>query len=304
MSFDKQIFFSPGKLLISSEYFVLDGALALAVPTKLGQEMTVETIEDGNSIIEWRAFHESKYWFSILFNSLDFSVISTDNVAAANFILKVFEKLKILNLQFFKNKNSFVVETNLQFPANYGLGSSSTLMNNLANWVGVCPFTLNSLSLGGSGYDIAVAQENSAILYKNLPEISFEKICYNPTFANQLILIHLNTKQDSREGIQLYKSKILDRQKILEFSNLTQSIIQADTIEAFSEYMELHERTISEYLEIKTVKESYFSDCPVFVKSLGAWGGDFVLSMKFEGYKTYFLEKGFSDIWQWKDLVV
>lgn len=30
--------FSPGKLLLTSEYFVLDGALALAVPTIPGQE--------------------------------------------------------------------------------------------------------------------------------------------------------------------------------------------------------------------------------------------------------------------------
>ena len=30
--------FSPGKLLLTSEYVVLDGALALAVPTQWGQE--------------------------------------------------------------------------------------------------------------------------------------------------------------------------------------------------------------------------------------------------------------------------
>ena len=30
--------FSPGKLLLTSEYVVLDGALALAIPTKYGQD--------------------------------------------------------------------------------------------------------------------------------------------------------------------------------------------------------------------------------------------------------------------------
>jgi len=30
--------FSPGKLMLTSEYFALDGTLVLAVPTKLGQE--------------------------------------------------------------------------------------------------------------------------------------------------------------------------------------------------------------------------------------------------------------------------
>ena len=31
-----------GKLLLSGEYFVLDGALSLGLPTRLGQRMTVE----------------------------------------------------------------------------------------------------------------------------------------------------------------------------------------------------------------------------------------------------------------------
>ncbi len=30
--------FSPGKLMLTSEYFAIDGALVLAVPTRLGQE--------------------------------------------------------------------------------------------------------------------------------------------------------------------------------------------------------------------------------------------------------------------------
>ena len=36
--------FSPGKLLLTSEYVVLDGALALAVPTKWGQEFFFDEI--------------------------------------------------------------------------------------------------------------------------------------------------------------------------------------------------------------------------------------------------------------------
>ena len=39
-------FFSPGKLLLTSEYVVLDGALALALPTKLGQDFFSEEINE------------------------------------------------------------------------------------------------------------------------------------------------------------------------------------------------------------------------------------------------------------------
>ena len=45
--------FSPGKLLLTSEYVVLDGALALALPTKLGQEFFVEETLDHQSRIYW-----------------------------------------------------------------------------------------------------------------------------------------------------------------------------------------------------------------------------------------------------------
>ena len=38
--------FSPGKLLLTSEYFAMDGALVLAVPTKLGQEFSFEEKDD------------------------------------------------------------------------------------------------------------------------------------------------------------------------------------------------------------------------------------------------------------------
>ena len=37
-------FYSHGKLLLTGEYLVLDGALALAVPCKLGQSLTVRSI--------------------------------------------------------------------------------------------------------------------------------------------------------------------------------------------------------------------------------------------------------------------
>ena len=38
-------FYSHGKLLLTAEYVVLDGAKALALPTKYGQSLTVKTIE-------------------------------------------------------------------------------------------------------------------------------------------------------------------------------------------------------------------------------------------------------------------
>jgi mevalonate kinase len=38
----KETFYSNGKLLITGEYLVLDGATAFALPTKIGQNLIVE----------------------------------------------------------------------------------------------------------------------------------------------------------------------------------------------------------------------------------------------------------------------
>ena len=61
--------------------------------------------------------------------------------------------------------------------------------------------------------------------------------------------------------------------------------------------------SISDFIEIPTVKSRFFSDCPSFVKSLGAWGGDFVMSSKFVGFKDYFWGKGFTTIFEWDDII-
>ncbi len=164
-------------------------------------------------------------------------------------------------------------------------------MNNLGEWADINPFHLNSISLGGSGYDIAVAKEKSAILFQNKPEIRYEKVDFNPPFKNELIFIHLNQKQDSREGITLYKSKNKSPELINEFSDITKKILLCNELESFSELMMIHERKIADFLEILTVREKLFSDCPSFVKSLGAWGGDFVMSAKFGALKTIFGRK-------------
>ena len=185
--------FSPGKLLLTSEYAVLDGALALALPTKLGQEFFFEEIEDGNSHISWIALHEENLWLNVQIDYRNWEILDTNIPEAAAFILKVLKNVRQLSYVRFKENNSYLLRTNLQFPADFGLGSSSTLMNNLAEWAQIDPFQLNEISLGGSGYDIAVAKEKSAILYQNSGNGRFvEKVSFNPEFRNELIFIHLN----------------------------------------------------------------------------------------------------------------
>ena len=64
-------FYSHGKLLLSGEYVVLDGALSLAIPTKYGQSLIVEQTE--KLILNWKSFDENKtVWFQIHFETKRF----------------------------------------------------------------------------------------------------------------------------------------------------------------------------------------------------------------------------------------
>lgn len=294
--------FSPGKLMLTSEYVAVDGALVLAIPTKLGQELIAEKKTDNKSKIIWKTNIENRFWFSLEVDYKCWKILETNDSGKAEFILKVLRNIQNLSDKVLQNDDSYSLDFNIEFPEDFGLGSSSTLMNNLAEWAEINPFRLNEISLGGSGYDIAVAKEKSAVLYSNNPR-AIEKINYNPDFKNELIFIHLNQKQDSREGINLYKSKPKNEILVQEFSELTKAIASTENMENFSQLMTIHEQKLSDFLGISTVKEKYFADCPVFVKSLGAWGGDFVLSCKFGDYETYFSDKGFPKFFDYKDLI-
>ena len=295
--------FSPGKLMLTSEYVAVDGALVLAIPTKLGQELFYTENEDRKSLIFWEAYHQNQLWLKTTIDYKNWKILETNDSKASEFILKTLKNVQNLSEIKLKSDTSYHIKTNLQFPSDFGLGSSSTLMNNLAEWANIDPFILNEISLGGSGYDVAVAKEKSAVLYSRFPERVYETIDFQPSFKDELIFIHLNQKQDSREGISHYRFKPTSTELINDYSVLTKKIVNSQNLEEFSELMTIHEQKLSDFLGIPTVKEKYFQNCPGFVKSLGAWGGDFVLASKFGDYQDYFKQRGFSKIFSWKDLI-
>ena len=298
-------FFSHGKLLLTSEYMILDGALALAIPTQFGQKLTIQEIEDAQSLIIWESLCQNQLWVKTKINYKNWKILESNLTDSALFIMNIIKEIQKLSSDKFKKNTSYLIKSNLEFPQNFGLGSSSTLLTNLAKWAKINPFELNENILGGSGYDIAVAQNSSAILYQVKDKIRhIENINFSPKFKNELLFIHLNQKQNSREGIKLYHSKNKSQQLIQEFSEITKSIVQCNDINSFSELINLHEKKLSQFLGLKTAKEIYFSDCPVFIKSLGAWGGDFVMSKKFDGYQKYFTPKGFKNVFTWQNLIL
>ncbi|MCG8211805.1 GHMP kinase [Tenacibaculum finnmarkense genomovar finnmarkense] len=310
-------FYSNGKLLLTGEYLILDGATSLAVPTKFGQDLTVEPIKEQQLI--WESFtNTGECWFEATFDlpklRLTSATFNSDKEGNAEFIAEtlsdILQEAKKLNPDFLSDKNDdkngYLVKTNLTFPQNWGLGSSSTLINNIATWAKVNPFILLQNAFSGSGYDIACASNNTPILYQldaKKPIVS--KVEFNPNFTDELFFIYLNQKQNSREGIAQYKNHREEAKKLIpEINNLTQQFLKADSTKNINKIIVEHEQIISSIIKQTPVKKRLFPDYFGEIKSLGAWGGDFVLATGNENTVNYFEEKGYNTIVPYQKMVL
>ena len=52
------------------------------------------------------------------------------------------------------------------------------------------------------------------------------------------------------------------------------------------------------------VKKRLFPDYPGSIKSLGAWGGDFILATGTESEREYFKEKGYTTLRSYRELIL
>jgi len=306
-------YYSNGKLLLTGEYLVLDGAKSLAIPTKYGQDLVVQKIKESSLI--WESYDTlNNCWFTAEFRLPDVRITSetfdSDSDDSKETIAKTLQKIlleaKRMNSDFLNSDSGFLVKTNLTFSRDWGLGTSSTLINNIAQWAKVDAFELLQNSFGGSGYDIACAQNNSPIIYQLKGTVSqVEEVKFNPNFANQLYFVHLNVKQDSKKGIRRYKElKGELKQEIKRVSKIADEMIICNTITEFEKLIIEHEQIISKIIQNKPVKEILFSDYFGEVKSLGAWGGDFILVTGNENTPSYFKQKGFETVIPFNEMIL
>jgi len=301
-------FYSNGKLLISGEYLVLDGALAMAVPTKFGQRLDV-SLHDDFSGIRWEAYVLNKGWLHVSFGSRLFNIIHTNDQKMALHLKKILKKAFEQGNITVDNQKGILIRTNLDFDRNWGLGSSSTLLSNIGYWLDVDPFSLSRQTSNGSGFDVAAARSDSAIFYQLVggePKVS--SIEFQPEFKDQLYFVHLNSKKNSEESIKAYKKKVKSNQKdVEEISSLSRIIADAKNLIDFEKAMVEHENILSKVLGIDRIKKQFFSDFQGEIKSLGAWGGDFVMAT-YKGpesnLRNYFQSKGKSTILRFDDMVL
>lgn len=297
----KTEYHSNGKLLISGEYGVLDGAVGLAFPTKFGQSLRVSPFPE--PVIIWRSFdHENNIWFQGDFSLSDFKASRKSPVS--NRLTQILLAVRNLNHNFLKKEQGFLIETFLDFPKLWGLGTSSTLINNIAQWAQVDPFKLLELTFGGSGYDIAAAQNQSPILFRKTEGIpSVQTVFPKWNFSENLYFIYLNKKKNSRDAISHYKKNRLSSEGIKRISEISKSLVTSEDLQSFRSLLEEHEEILSTTLKIEPIKKQFFSDYSGTVKSLGGWGGDFILVTAENHELLYFRERNYNTIIPFREMI-
>jgi len=304
----KKQFYSNGKLLITGEYLVLDGANAFALPTKFGQKLIVE--KGTKQEIKWTSYDaDGSIWLDEQFSFADILKKKTvdESESVKNTLIEILHQGYLLKPDFIDNSEGYHITTLLTFPRNWGLGTSSTLINNIAQWLEIDAFVLLNNSFGGSGYDIACAQNDSPILYhlyNGKPTV--EKITFEPEFSENLFFVYLEKKQNSKASIVSYynnKNRNL-AENILAINKITSAVLKAKRLQEFAIALEKHEAQMSIILEMQTIKESLFPDFEGVIKSLGAWGGDFVLAISNENPTAYFNKKGYKTVVSYQDMIL
>ncbi len=289
----KKTFYSNGKLLLTAEYLVLDGAEALAIPTKYGQYLEVEEIPE--KLLVWKSLDEhGELWFEAVVAIKDKNLyLNSEQNKVSETLLDILQATKILNPDFLSENHGFQVTTKLNFNRSWGLGTSSTLIANIAQWADVDAFTLLQNSFGGSGYDIACALHDKPVVFSNItfpPKI--EEVSLDWNFKDELFFVYLNRKQDSKQAITKYRLNATKKETAIPKVNaLTSAILKSSSLLDFETLLEQHEDLLSEVLGQPKIKELHFQDYPGKIKSLGGWGGDFVLATRKKA-PDYFRLKG------------
>lgn len=294
-----------GKLLLTGEYFVLDGAEALAVPTRLGQRFEVVNREyDG---FTWVINYPDKRQRGLLFQEWNQSSGIPDPIRER--LQQLFRAADDLNPGSPRRLRWQSIHCTLEFDPGWGLGSSSTLVAFLADFFEVDAYALLEKTFGGSGYDLACAKADGPLRYRRRdsrpPEVT--PVAWSPEWLKHTYFVYLNQKQNSREGIKTYRSRPSDPTVITDINQLTRELLEpALHPRTAAQILERHEELVSKYIGLPKVKDR-FPDFPGTVKSLGAWGGDFIWVLSEEPeekVRSYFNERGYGTFFRYHDLAL
>lgn len=323
--------YSRGKVLVTGEYLVLKGSKALALPARLGQKLefyerksnvTAGRAED--RILTWKTLVKGKKWFEAVFRGPEYTIESASHHGRAGFLRHIMvNAIELSDAPLVYGE----VTSNVEFDIEWGLGSSSSLISNVAYIFDLNPFVLHFAVSKGSGYDIACARSDKPIMYHleyqtesyrskrvaadhsdSFPVPVYEVVDFNPPFSENLFFAYTGKKQDSAVSVDRFlAAKKPDERTIGRVSEITSEIVRTRDFDSFTGMLKEHDNILSNLLGETAVDDHMFSGFPGYVKSLGAWGGDFVLIAWQDGFemlKPLLKQKGIDVVFPYKKLVL
>ncbi len=303
----QQYYTTPGKLLITGEYLILEGAEGLALPLVFGQDMKV-VIQDKPTLI-WKALYPEGTWFTGEFELPSLKMLKASDAGFAQRLVDIVKDVRRLNPDFLSKPEGRMVTTKLGFNPDFGFGSSSTLIINLAKWAAVDAFKLQQLTFKGSGYDIACGLEGKPVIYKlSGKKPDYFPVDFNPAFAGNLFFVYQGKKQKSLDAITVFREKAsFSSSEIEKITSITRDIVDTDSLKEFENLLSEHEAIMENILQIPAAGHQLFKWYQGgVVKSLGAWGGDFVMVTSKKDpqhFKKEMMMHGFNVVYGFNEIV-
>jgi mevalonate kinase len=293
------------KFLLTGEYALLQGADALVLPLAYTQRLNVkETV--GNAL-EWESWERDKLWYANTFTiNIDESYTTKLDKYLANLIHQINQINPDTKYLFRGKKMRVEADFNLQ----WGLGSSSTLISLLSQYTKVDAYILNSLISKGSGYDVVAAtQDKSFVFTKTEKYYQTESADLNYSFKDKLYFVYTGRKQDTNESIRRFnvKQKRVIKSEIQDISKITKELIEVKSLSQFQYLISEHETIIAKITDQESLLKNFLPNFSGAAKSLGAWGGDFILITwkdSEQELQNYLKKQKIETYFPWKDIVL
>ncbi len=294
-----------GKLLLTGEYLVLKGAKALSVPLQYGQDLNV--YNNDTPYIIWKSYQKNQLWHNVVLD-VHLQIIEYSDKAFANRLIMILKQCLLMSSTVrVSDLVSKTFTTQLDFEANWGLGSSSTLLYCLSSYFQINSYQLQLKTFQGSGYDVANAGINQPIIYQLADGPQVQKVHFKPPFRQHIYFVYFGNKASSLRAVSNFSNIKPPKQIIQDISYITELILTTSDLKDFMSLISNHEAIVSKVIQQAPIKKTYFNDFIGEIKSLGAWGGDFFMVTSFETkqyVKEYFANKGHEIFFSYDNLIL
>ena len=275
--------------MLCGEYAVTIGVEALALPVSLGQWMYVWEFDSpgGGDRLIWEAKEkDGSTWLNESFAlPLETMEAETEKSSERDRSREVLHSmLSMVAEGFWKTGKSYRIETQLEFDRSSGLGSSSTMVANFARFAGLDAQKVQQKVLGGSGYDVAVAELGKGLVFwKNAEVANWDAWKLSADLTSKWKIVFLGKKQNSRNALADVKGKLMEIEKddflMHQLRQVCAAVKMANQVPMLEAGLEMWQAILAMSLGLETPYQ-HFKFQPTkggLCKWLGAWGGDMLL---------------------------